>query len=260
MEPAHTFVEATEPAEVFLYSRDDPLKQEASGAHEFNVTMKTPSWTDRGVAVPMDWMNPIAVAAIDEFHRVSPAWVSAGVTPNWISLIGGILCILAIIALWYDYLAVFAILFWVATVLDDFDGTMARTYGLTSDLGEKLDHWKDVVVVILLIAVILIRFTKRVPAFVLLIAAGLYLGALIVGEGCEIKARAEQKEKMGFPPSDIEWMANLCPPNVHPKQTRYVTSLTFVTSGCAFLLIFAMLRAVGKRNPSLPLAHLSSAM
>jgi len=69
----------------------------------------------------------------------------AGVAPNFVTLIGGILCVLAFFLFWRGNYWLGALSGFIFMVLDTVDGKLARVTGASSKWGEVFDHGIDLV-------------------------------------------------------------------------------------------------------------------
>lgn len=72
-----------------------------------------------------------------------------GITPNIITSINLVIGFTAVYFLFEDQ-KLFAIIFLANRLIDGLDGYMARNLKITSELGDKLDHWGDVAITIAL--------------------------------------------------------------------------------------------------------------
>ncbi len=90
-------------------------------------------------ALPIEWMlydkicPVLAPIAYEKFH----------LTPNMITLIGGVMSILALNALKNNNLTMFTTFLIIRQILDGLDGYVARKYKHFSKWGEILDHGID---------------------------------------------------------------------------------------------------------------------
>jgi phosphatidylglycerophosphate synthase len=69
----------------------------------------------------------------------------AGIAPNFVTLIGGILCVLAFFLFWRGEYWWGVLSGFVFMVLDTVDGKLARVTGASSKWGEVFDHGIDIV-------------------------------------------------------------------------------------------------------------------
>lgn len=77
--------------------------------------------------------------------------IKSGLTPNKLTLINIIIGLISVLFLFKSSL-IFACLFVTNRLLDILDGYMARKFNLKSDLGDKLDHWGDLALIIALLS------------------------------------------------------------------------------------------------------------
>jgi phosphatidylglycerophosphate synthase len=97
--------------------------------------------------------NPIDNVLIDIAEYFNPFLKKIGMTPNMVTFGSLLFGLGAIYALYYDHLVWFAILYFISYFLDIQDGSLARTYNMTSKFGDLFDHLKDVFVVVALLYV-----------------------------------------------------------------------------------------------------------
>lgn len=197
-----------------------------------------------GRSLPRFMTPPIDNAIIDATVPAAPGLVAAGVTPNMVSILGGVLSVGALVALWYDHLVAFVVLFGAAYVMDTVDGWMARTFAMTSDWGEILDHGKDILITILLIVVLAVRVLPSVPATAAVLVAILYLVSLAM-EGCTQRTIAKRKVSAGGDPGDniIDGFGCMCPPGADIETTRFAATPTFLAAMAMVLLAAAAYRS-----------------
>lgn len=98
--------------------------------------------------IPRELENPIDNLLIDGVQYLHPIFYTIGFTPNGITFLSGV-C--QFTALWYVYVGFYVsggCLFFLGYMFDVMDGNYARKYQMTSPLGDKLDHYKDMVVMV----------------------------------------------------------------------------------------------------------------
>jgi len=97
--------------------------------------------------IPREWDNPVDNVLIDLAWYINPVLRRIGFTPNMVTILSGICQFAAIQAFYLDYYQSAAGLFFLGYFWDVVDGNYARQYGMTSVLGDRLDHGKDIVVI-----------------------------------------------------------------------------------------------------------------
>jgi len=108
-----------------------------------------------GRKLPSDLENPIDDVMLNVITRIHPLFRSLGFSANGITVLSGIIQLAAVYCLWNGAYIASAILYIIGYFFDVMDGWYARYYHITSDIGDMLDHGKDIIVHILLIAVII---------------------------------------------------------------------------------------------------------
>ena len=68
-----------------------------------------------------------------------------GIHPNWVTLLGAVLMVMALLLFWEGLFAAGLVCGWIMALLDTVDGKMARVGGTASKFGEILDHGIDLV-------------------------------------------------------------------------------------------------------------------
>lgn len=139
-------------------------------------------------------------------NRISPTFKKLGFTPNQITTLSLIFGLLAILALWKKYYVAFLLLYIISYFFDCMDGTYARRYKMTSEIGDWYDHVKDVVVGILIIIVLIFRYSCSMYVWVLcagiMAVFSVLLGVFI---GCQASIHKEG--------SSTNILKKLCPQN-----------------------------------------------
>lgn len=100
-----------------------------------------------------------------------------GLSPNGVTAVSIFFSVLALISLWFGKWVGFVAFSMLAYWMDDLDGSMARKYKLTSDIGEILDHASDALYFVGIVVVLAIRYKAFVRAPVLM--GVLLLSALV---------------------------------------------------------------------------------
>ena len=125
-----------------------------------------------GTKIPINLENPYD-NLMKYFNESSlPLFYSLKLTPNVLTLTGGIFMILSIILILKYKFAYAALFYAIAYWFDCVDGQYARHYGLTSKGGEQLDHLIDLFRNILTCISI---YIIKIPTSKKLIFAGLYV-------------------------------------------------------------------------------------
>jgi hypothetical protein len=131
--------------------------------------------------ITQDYDNPLDNLLISLSETLSPCAYKIGLTPNAITTLSNITCIVTIILLLKAnyYLAAFFLL--VSYFFDCLDGHMARKYKMTSVFGDYYDHISDFFKVISVLFVLYYineeKFYKVIPIIVLIgIFSTIHLG------------------------------------------------------------------------------------
>jgi len=203
--------------------------------------VRTHAEENRGIA--RHYTPPIDNFLVDQSAATLDRAVHVGVTPNILSIFGGILAFLALVFLYYDHLVPFVLLFAASYLLDTVDGYVARTYNMKSKAGEYLDHGKDIIVSIILVIIVIYKYSTGMPLWVSLLLLAFYATSF-VAEGCSQRAiQNESGENL------IGGMASLCPNFVDAEWTRHFATPTFLLATGATLLGLSIYRR-GKKSQS----------
>lgn len=82
-------------------------------------------------------------------------------TPNFITFIGLIVGLLAILCLYYNLFAYAFIFIWIAYIIDCLDGYYARKYNMVTKIGDYFDHIRDSSIGFIVIVMILIKLQRK---------------------------------------------------------------------------------------------------
>lgn len=105
------------------------------------------------VECPLDyWMVSQSIPFFD-------SWRSVGLTANHLTLMGGVVQLLACFFLWKRFTLLAALLWIFGYYFDGIDGSYARYHHLCSAYGDILDHSKDWICGGLLVAVLFARYS-----------------------------------------------------------------------------------------------------
>ena len=123
---------------------------------------------------------------IEYSKNIVPEMWNLGLTPNNVTTLSLIFGLVSAIMLHNGNYLIFGILHLISYILDTCDGMMARKYNLTSDFGDKYDHFKDWFVGIILLFLFLKKFpiSKNVCSY----SIGIFLVIIsFIHVGCKEK-------------------------------------------------------------------------
>ena len=130
-----------------------------------------------GRKLPPNLENPIDDVMLTLISVIHPLFYKLGFSANGITLLSGIIQLAAVYCLWKGVYITSAILYVIGYFFDVMDGWYARYYHITSDIGDMLDHGKDLIVHILFIAVIIVA---QFPLWWQLAFVGTFIGMMII--------------------------------------------------------------------------------
>jgi len=189
--------------------------------------------------LPDEYENPFDVLLYKLSDYLCPFAKSLGLTPNWITTLSNIFCIITVILLLKSYY-IFAILtFLISYFFDCMDGHMARKYKMFSKYGDMYDHVSDIIKSILIFCTLIYIDYKK-----FIIVLPIIIIALI---GCNIQTGCQELyyDKNESPTLDI--CKNLCP--VKNKNnielllntlhyTRFLGPGTLIITTCLIFLYY----------------------
>jgi amino acid transporter len=189
--------------------------------------------------LPYEYENPLDVLLYKLSDYLCPFAKSLGLTPNWITTLSNIFCIITIILLIKSYY-IFAILtFLISYFFDCMDGYMARKYKMFSKYGDMYDHVSDFIKFTLIyITLIYIDYKKFIFVLPIIIIA-------LICSHIQVGCQELYYDKNESPTLDI--YKKLCPvKNKDDKQsllnaiqyTRYIGPCTFIIVICLIFLYY----------------------
>jgi len=187
--------------------------------------------------IPSEYENPIDNVLLDITERVQKYFYENNFTPNHITSLSIICCMFSVILILKDYYILGGILFFISYFFDCVDGSIARTYNMTSRFGDYYDHFGDLFKFIMILTVLFLKnkdkFIKMSPLFGIL---AIFLFAQL---GCQ--EIYFNNSKYGFPVDTLHILTYMCPANKENindviKYTRFLGCGTFNL----FLTLFIM--------------------
>lgn len=112
-----------------------------------------------GRKLPREYENPFDNVFTDLAERANPYFYRLRLIPNHITCLSALFGVASSYFLAQQHFYAAPMLFMISYFFDVADGNYARTYKMVSDLGDILDHSKDVLVVVSLYWVILFHLT-----------------------------------------------------------------------------------------------------
>jgi hypothetical protein len=189
--------------------------------------------------LPEEYENPFDVLLYRISDRLCPYAKALGLTPNLITTLSNIFCIITIILLLKSYYIIAIFTYIISYFFDCMDGNMARKYKMFSKYGDLYDHISDIIKSILIyVTLIYIDYKK----FLIILPFGLLLFIGInIQLGCQ--ELYYDKDESDF----LSSIKKLCPvKNINDKQsisnilkyTRYFGTGTFNLYICLVFLYY----------------------
>jgi len=189
-----------------------------------------------GRKLPHQYDNPLTSTLLDCMEFAYPTLVSMGVTATGLTLISGILQAGSIFLLWKGYYGFAAFSYILGGMADEVDGWFARMSNSVSDVGDWLDHGKDLVVHIGLLATIILLPGLPVPWKVAYVLIGAVLAVLSTMHlACQEVLYDRPSEGVA-----ITWVRDLGTCEYAPSSRRFHTAirwLRFAGTGTVFVVI-----------------------
>ena len=114
---------------------------------------------------------------------LNPYFYKLGFTPNMLTGLSFLFMILSMLMFYKDYRMLAVVFYIINYYFDCADGNMARKYNIVTNLGDFLDHFTDVVGIILLL---LVLYLKNKKTCVKLIPLGIILLLILLNDlGCQ---------------------------------------------------------------------------
>jgi phosphatidylglycerophosphate synthase len=175
--------------------------------------------------LPTEYENPFDNYILDITNEAAPYFHNMGFTPNSITTLSNITCILVVILLFQSKFYWAAFLLIVSYFFDCLDGHVARSYNSITVFGDYYDHISDVTkVVAVLISLYFINSTKFMHVLPVIIAVIVLMFAHL---GCqELYYKSNESESLNF-------TKYLCPvPNNYTESQLIDTIKTTRLFGC----------------------------
>jgi phosphatidylglycerophosphate synthase len=170
----------------------------------------------------------------DQFYQLAdflnPYFYNMGFTPNMLTFLSLIFVILSTFMFYKDYRIVAFIFYLISYYYDCADGNMARKYNMVSNYGDFLDHFTDLVGVILLFIVFYIKNKKTLIKIIPIIIVLILISAN--SEGCNVLIKERNN---GFKSKTLNFTKHFC------LTTSPTFHYFFNTSTCAVIISIIIL-------------------
>jgi len=141
---------------------------------------------DNGRKLPSHLENPVDNICVELFSFLSPFFYRMHFTANGLTYLSAFFMFLSLYFLYKNHFILSAILYAIGYAFDCGDGYYARRYGSVSNYGDKLDHYKDVIVYISLVIIIIFHPKISLGSKVFFILFSILLGIFIfIYMGCQ---------------------------------------------------------------------------
>lgn len=160
--------------------------------------MSEPS-TSVGRKLPRQYENPIDNVLTDIAEKANPYFYWLGFVPNHITCLSAAFGVGSAFLLAQQSFYLASACFMISYFFDVADGNYARTYNMVSDIGDILDHGKDILVVVSLFWVILFELTLPLWMYVTFLSTQ---GVALIGMYVYIGAQETYYEQKNQRPSE----------------------------------------------------------
>lgn len=164
--------------------------------------------------LPPSLENPISNVFISVADAISPALYHTGHTPNLVTAYSASCAALALVALHHGDKVGFAGLWLLHPFWDTVDGHFARKYGMTSPLGDWLDHITDSAAFLALLVVVVRRYDMAKVPLALKLGLFVLLALFFVQMGC-------QQKYVGSTGETLDVLKPACPDASWARVTRW---------------------------------------
>ena len=156
--------------------------------------------------IPTEFENPLDNLIRRVVESVNPVLHSVGVTPNMVTLAGGVAGFMANRNLWNENYTAALALFWLRYLADTADGNMARTYHQQSVFGDFLDHATDALTNIPFVALLAWKLPPglRLPFLIL-------IGILCCGVAAHLDCQERYYNRPQDSPFLVSVAGSMCP-------------------------------------------------
>jgi len=169
-----------------------------------------------------------------------PLWKRMGVTPNGLTAMSGVAGVLSILRLKNRDYASAAFWTWISYMFDVFDGDFARTTGQETAFGDAFDHWKDVIVSVIYLALLGWMIAEKF-GFLELLAWAVVIAFLVVSTSMNLNCqnRYYDKDEVG---GTLNKMCSSfqCPFEKNEDILKYLRKARWFGSGCMNVIIIMM--------------------
>jgi phosphatidylglycerophosphate synthase len=156
---------------------------------------------------------------------------SEKITPNMITSVGMIIGLLCILAIYKGYYKTGFILYWICYIFDCLDGYYARKYNMITRFGDFFDHFRDVFVNIVVIALIFKRIKSPLHRDVYIITLIIiFIGMLSHFGAQELNSKTLEHNEC------LKMLTPLCKHPEYIEYTRYTGNGTFILGISIFIL------------------------
>lgn len=170
--------------------------------------------------LPPSFNNPIDNILVEISNCVNPLLYTLRITPNTITIFSFLFVLLSMKYLYNDNYWMFCIFYILSYWFDCIDGNYARTYGLTSKLGDWLDHMTDIFGFLGILIIVVLKYSIPCVSMCIFFIS---LFLLIIFVGC-------QEKYSNFDHSDsLYFLQRMCPgdPGSKLKVLRFNGFATF---------------------------------
>jgi phosphatidylglycerophosphate synthase len=197
------------------------------------LTLSKENIKNKSRKIPSHMDNPIDNVMIEISECISPFFNKIGFTPNGLTTLSLIFGLAGLYHLYKRELIPFTIYALLYYLFDIMDGYYARKYDMVSDIGDKYDHFKDLILVLIGIYILYDRYNILDYPVIILVALVLCILGIMY-TGCQEKLIKENKYT-----SNSLQVFNIITPSTKDCY-KYIGILRWFGSGTLIILLICL--------------------
>lgn len=171
--------------------------------------------------IPSEYENPIDDIIIEIGDNLSSHFKSIEFTANDLTSISFIMGLISVYNIYHNNYTVAAISYFISYMFDCFDGHYARKYNITSEFGDKYDHYKDMVINILVLTLLYAKIQKHKTSLMIIVVV--LFALMMMHIGCQEKYYDSTSVNDNF----LSHTKQFCPNKKMISYTRFFGTGTY---------------------------------
>lgn len=191
-----------------------------------------------GRKIPHHYEHPFDNIMIELATYFKGPLHALGVTPNQVTVASFVTSCISAILIYYNHFFYAAAFFVFSYFLDCLDGNMARTYNQVTDLGDKLDHFLDIIKTFAITTAIALHPTLPLAAKVVIgLCFTLFGFATSIHLGCQEKI---YNSVVTHEPTMLGSLTGYCTHSEQVHWTKWIGTGSYVLFITAGLITFGL--------------------